>query len=172
MDTDRRLEETLRELQKPIERMGARHGYDDLYSETCVRVWGRRRAIRDPDRVKNLVWVVAHRILIDARRRVSRALVVNFDASDFLSNCDPTDEGSSGCDPSELVAESEISRRLTIAMRAIPSADQRILAMHYWEYRPINEISRLLGVSRRTVSQRLKRARERLVVAMSRFTSN
>ena len=68
--------------------------------------------------------------------------------------------------PELLVEKSVVPReddsRLAIEMMGLPSKLQEVLLLYYYQGMTVAEIGKILGISKVTVSHRLKQARERL----------
>lgn len=67
-----------------------------------------------------------------------------------------------GAGPSSVMAQHEHHNTLLEALLKIPSADQDLLELHYWQELSGPELARLFEIPRGTVHSRLNRARERL----------
>ncbi len=58
--------------------------------------------------------------------------------------------------------ENEEDLNLTCAIMALPGKWKEIILLYYWQEMSVREIAELLGIAQSTVSNRLKRAREKL----------
>jgi len=78
----------------------------------------------------------------------------------------PLDEGApiagDGPDPPALVAQSEHDRAVREAVLALPEHQRTVVAMHYLEGIPVNDIMDALDIPKGTVVSRLARGREAL----------
>jgi len=74
--------------------------------------------------------------------------------------------------PVTLVVQRRDHRLLLEALRTIPSDDQVILELHYWESLTTDEIAEVLGIPVGTARGRLQRAREKLGEVMHRLTDS
>jgi RNA polymerase sigma-70 factor, ECF subfamily len=74
--------------------------------------------------------------------------------------------------PVTLVAERRDHRLLLEALRSIPSDDQVILELHYWESLTTDEIAEVLEIPGPSARRRLQSAREKLGEVMHRLTDS
>lgn len=133
----------------------------DLVQETFTRCLKNRDRIRD-HQFRQYLFGIAYNVLkAHFRERYRRG-----DATGDTSVLDMADG------PVTVVAERREHRLLLEGLRSIPSDDQVILELHYWEQLTTDEIAEVLGIPAGTARGRLQRARDRLAEAMHRLTGS
>ena len=71
-------------------------------------------------------------------------------------------EGQTIAEEEDDYHKEELLSQLTIAIKLLPTADQRIIELFYWQKRPTAEIANLLCMSESNVLVRLHRIRQKL----------
>lgn len=125
--------------------VGSRAVAEEITQEAFLKLLERWSRLRDYDRPEAWVRKVAVRMAVRhvgrERSRPLRELRAQPAAREEPPLPDP-----------------EVAR----AVSALAPMQRAVVALHYWEDRPVLEIARLLGVSESTVKQHLFRARARL----------
>ena len=68
--------------------------------------------------------------------------------------------------PDEAIQTNEDDKELTIAVTKLPIKLREVILLHYYQGLNVNETAEVLGISQPSVSNRLKRGRERLREAL------
>ena len=66
----------------------------------------------------------------------------------------------------DVIEPTERSGEVWAAVRALPSRQAQVIALFYWEDRPIREIAAILDITEETTKTHLKRARSRLATVL------
>ena len=66
----------------------------------------------------------------------------------------------------EQIAPTERSLEVWTAVRDLPARQSQVIALYYWEDRPIAQVAMILGMSTETVKTHLKRARASLAIKL------
>jgi len=66
----------------------------------------------------------------------------------------------------EVLEPTEQSGEVWAAVRNLPARQAQVIALFYWEDRPIRDISEILGTSEETTKTHLKRARATLATVL------
>jgi RNA polymerase sigma-70 factor (ECF subfamily) len=121
----------------------------DLVQEAYARAWQRWRRLGDYEDPEAWLRLVVHRLATDRWRRlgVRRGK-------------------SAGALPASVPAPSEDTVLLVRAMRTLPAAHRRALALHYLLDRSVAEIAAETGASAGTVKSWLSRGRAGLAAAL------
>lgn len=123
---------------------------DELMQETMIAVWNKAGQF-DPTRGSAGTWIftIARNLRIDAYRRDRQP---NFDPHDpaFGPIPDP---------PADIAVDTALaSERLHDAVAGLASHERILLELAYFESKPLNAISRELGLPLSTVKSRLRRS--------------
>ena len=126
----------------------------DLVQETFLACVKSREHLRDPDKFRSYLLTTAFNVLRGHyRKKKRRPSEVDFD-NNSMRNL------ASG--PISLLIEKREQRLLLEALRHIPTNDQALLELHYWEQLTTSEMSEMLDIPHGTTKRRLQRARARL----------
>ena len=132
----------------------------DLVQETFIRCLKNHDKIRGQFRV--YLFGVAYNVLHEHLRKRYR----DGGAPGDVSIRDMADG------PVTLVAERRDHRLLLEALRSIPSDDQVILELHYWESLTTDEIAEVLEIPGPSARRRLQSARDKLGEVMHELTDS
>jgi RNA polymerase sigma-70 factor, ECF subfamily len=124
----------------------------DVLQEAYARAWQRWQAVSDYDEPAAWVRTVAWRLAANRRRKARNRLAA---AMRLHATAVPTAEPSP--DTAAIVA----------ALRTLPDAQRRALALHYLCDLSVEAVAAETGVSTGTVKSRLSRGRTALAAAMS-----
>jgi RNA polymerase sigma-70 factor (ECF subfamily) len=122
----------------------------DLVQEAYARAWQRRRRLAEYDDPEAWLRVVVNRLAADRWRRLG------------VRRRRHAAEGP----PASVPPPSEDVVMLVRAMRTLPAAHRRALALHYLLDRSVAEIAAETGVATGTVKSWLSRGRAALAVAL------
>jgi len=73
---------------------------------------------------------------------------------------------------SQAIEHAQDLRLLLRALRSLPTADQQVLELSYWEHLSAPEVGEVLGLAPSSVRSRLLRARDRLRQAVSEMATD
>ena len=129
---------------------------DDLTQETFLRLWKRRARVR-PEKVERFLFAVARRVALEYGRQRSR------DARDLaaLQSVDPQGRGKPN--PRDIVAEREESSLVLEAISRLPQRLREVVTLIYLGDMSRDEVSRSLGIRRKSVYDYDWEARRRLL---------
>lgn len=169
-------------LAEVVHRFGSRvHGYlssylgdanrcDEITQETFVRLFERPDAW---DRGKELgLWLlrVAHNLATDLMRREGRRRRVLQGLVLLAPDATVHHPERAGPAPDADVAEREFTAALDQALETVPQRFRAVFVLREFEGLAYGEIGEVLGLSPKTVSSRLHRARLFLQGRLRRFT--
>lgn len=128
---------------------------DDVVQEVFFSLW--KRGGWTPGDVRFTTWL--HRVLInrsiDHRRRRRDTPT----EADILSSAVEDFGEGGGPDAEEMITRQETSDRLRAALLRLPTAQQRVLSLHYFEDADVPEIMVRLAATENSVRSLLKRGR-------------
>jgi RNA polymerase sigma factor (sigma-70 family) len=127
---------------------------DDIVGETFLAAWRRRDEL--PSDPRPWLFGTARRAMLNASRGVQRQLTL------------AARMGSEPMNTPDEFADVEQLIDLTAAWRALPAADQEVLALHVWEDLSAQDAAAVLGITRAGYSMRLSRAKRRLAELVGR----
>ena len=128
---------------------------EDAAAEVFAVAWRRLDQIPEGDRAIRWLFGVAHNVLTNHRRSWRRALQLNRRLSG-LGQPEPET-------PESQIVRSAEDRLLLDALGQLRWSDQEILRLATWEKLSHEAIGELLGLAEAAVSQRISRARKRLI---------
>lgn len=114
------------------------------------------RDVHDP---VALLWTVAKRVAIKARRRR---------AYDMDSKTGIRDPPSATLEPWQVLAQKETVERLSQALSELRPTYASVIKAHYFDGRSCTELATEYGVSREVIKMRLLRGRRQLRTALAR----
>lgn len=126
----------------------------DLVQDTFIACVESRDRITDPEKFRSYLFSIAYNVLHSHFRRKQRdsgALAIDETAMHDLSP-----------GPCSLLVKRAEQRLLLEALRRIPSSDQVLLELHYWENVSTSDMAEILNIPRGTVKRRMFTARQRL----------
>ena len=122
----------------------------DLTQEVLIVAWQRINQLRDPERFKPWLWVIARRVAANHGKRFAR------DDTDEL-----TDQESDADGPDVAAELGDLSQLVTTAIHGLSERDQLALTLMSLGFQPL-DIATAMDVSANTAKQIAKRARDRL----------
>ena len=122
---------------------------EDIASETFVRVWTVRDAIRT-ESVKGYLFAIARNLHADGRRREARHVAM----PEVLLDPSPG--------PEVEASDRQALQAVLLALQQIPEVDRAALLMRAQDSLPYEEIARALGLSVSAARVKVHRARLRL----------
>lgn len=122
---------------------------EDIASETFVRVWTVRDAIRT-ESVKAYLFTIARNLHADGRRREARHVAI----PEVLLDPSPG--------PEVEASDRQALEAVLLALQQIPDVDRAALLMRAQDGLPYEEIARSLGLSVSAAKVKVHRARLRL----------
>ncbi len=127
---------------------------EDLVQETLLAALeGRERYRADANFGAYLMGIARKKVLMYWRTRSRRPREVDVGALSLEAL---------GASATSVLAHRDAERRLLLALRVIPLADQLLLQMHYWDALTGPELASALDVPEGTVRSRLRSAKARL----------
>jgi RNA polymerase sigma-70 factor (ECF subfamily) len=128
---------------------------EDVIQEIFLSVHRRHMEGAEPSRMNAYFWAIARNTVVDFYRASHRRNAM-FDGTE----CDELADLSQ--DAFERMGDAERRNSLARSLSLVPSADQILLYLKYFEDLPTGEIAKLLGVPHNTVVSRILKARMRL----------
>ena len=122
----------------------------DLTQEVLIVAWQRLPQLRDPERFKPWLWVIARRVAAAHGKRFAD------DAPEELP-----DKESDAAGPDVVAELGELSELVTTAIHGLSERDQLALTLMSLGFQPL-DIAAAMDVSPNTAKQIAKRARDRL----------
>ncbi|MDR3313328.1 MAG: sigma-70 family RNA polymerase sigma factor [Oscillospiraceae bacterium] len=127
---------------------------DDLYQETFLRAFERRRSL-DPGRdVRSYLFKVCVNLWRSNRRKYALRQTEPMDDAVDVPSPEPA--------PADAVVQKEQSRQIVAAVAALEEKFRIPLALYYTAELRVEEIARILCIPPGTVKSRLHTARKRL----------
>jgi RNA polymerase sigma-70 factor (ECF subfamily) len=131
---------------------------DDLLQETFHRALENAARFRGQARFRTFLFGIAHNVLADYLRKLSRRMARLDSQADF----DEVPSESLGLSPVATVVQHQEQRLLLEALRRIPLIHQIALELFYWEELTAEQIGEVLRVPLGTAKTRLRDGREHL----------
>jgi RNA polymerase sigma-70 factor (ECF subfamily) len=135
---------------------GADDVADDLAQETWLRVVRGLPRLEDPARIRQWIFGIARRVLMDRLRAQYAAPAVADVELDSLETAPPDDDLRERLD------------ELEAALATLPAVERDVLALFYLDELSLADIASIAAVPVGTVKSRLFRARQLLRAAMNR----
>lgn len=126
---------------------------EDIAQETMLKLWALRTEISDPAHAEKLASCMAHNRTIDCIRR---RRTISLDASRSIID----DKTAS---PDSAMEDQENMAWLTERLASLPSTEYQILRLRQVERKSHEEIARIVGVEKTSVSTILARARAKML---------
>ena len=126
---------------------------EDLVQQSLLALLEGRERLADPTRLRAYVFGIAHNVLREHLRALTRERQFDGEVSS-LAELDPS--------PTSIVARKREQRLLLEALRRLPLRHQIALELYYWEHLDTVEIAEVLGISASAMRSRMARARELL----------
>ena len=126
---------------------------EDIAQETMLKLWTLRTEISDPAHAEKLASCIAHNRSIDCIRR---RRTIPLDTGRNI-----IDEKTAG--PDRVMEDKENMAWLAERLAALPSTEYQILRLRQVERKSHEEIARIVGVKRSSVSTILSRARAKML---------
>lgn len=126
--------------------LAQRQDLDDVMQEICLRVIGRIHTLREPERFRAWLAILAKREAIRCRRRRMSEVPV-YDSAGYLG------------DPAEDVEKKELCGRVLEAVRALPEKYREVFVLAHSGELTYAQMAEILDVPITTMQIRLVRAR-------------
>lgn len=123
----------------------------DLTQEVLIIAWQRLPQLRDPERFRPWLWVIARRVAAARGQRLSER------APEELSD----DKASDAAGPDVVVELGQLSELVSTAVHGLSERDQVALSLMSVGFQP-HDIAEAMDVAPNTAKQIAKRARDRL----------
>ncbi len=144
---------------------GDRDAADELLQETCCVAANHARAPKDSESCEAWLRGIARNLIRKHWRDRRRAAGGRSNGDESRRGlCEPMERGPP---PPEAASREEARQKLMLAVTALSSAQQRLIAEFYFEGRSQAEIAVSLGTTEKTIETRLYRARQRLRAMMN-----
>jgi RNA polymerase sigma-70 factor (ECF subfamily) len=139
-----------------LRRVGDRQLAEDLVQEAFLRAWRARASLRDPERARGWLCVIAANVVRDhVRARAARpAEVFDLGQAGHLA---------AGDDPAEAVAATETARALIEVLARLPAQHREMFVLRERDGLSYREIAAVMDCPIGSVMSGLARARERLL---------
>ena len=121
---------------------------EDAVQETFIKAWRGLPSFREECSEKTWLTRIALRVCCDIRR------------GSWFRHVDRRIQPDEM--PISAVPAKEEDRDLTVAVMNLPVKLREAMILYYYQEMNVNEIARILGITQPTVSNRLKRGREKL----------
>lgn len=132
---------------------------EEIVQETFIQLWLNRERIRESDKLRHLLFVMARHRLINAFRRTANS--VSYEDYLHYRNILTNERGSD-----KMIEYDEFLQMIRAAMASLPENQQRIIRLSRIEGMKNGEIAKVLGRSEQTVKNQLslglKALREKL----------
>ncbi len=134
---------------------------EDVVAAVLVDLWERRKLARYEGRSSLGTWLGA--VAINAALNARRAAAARPDTSP----ANPLPEA--GSPPPAAASPEELRVALHESIAALPVATRAVVLLHYEQQLSLEQIGRLVGLSKSTVSRALQQAREEIRAAADRI---
>lgn len=137
--------------------IGNRFEAEDLAQETFVKAYLKLKTLKEPDKLKSWLFMIARNTVIDFfRKNKNRDIVLD---QNFLQNM-PEVAATDYCTE---MADKEVARALEACIDQLVQEDKAIIKLLYYEGFSYKEIADLLKINQNTLKSRLHRARKILL---------
>lgn len=138
----------------------------DIRQEVFISIWETKKldAIRDPESIPYWIAIVSGNAAMQYMRKVRR-----IEPENHILLCDKVEESglidaipSFGLSPSEEFNEYELSGRIDDAIESLPAKEKLIIKLNLLHDKKYEEIAEILSLPIGTVSNYIKRAKDKL----------
>jgi len=120
------------------------HRSEELFQETFLAVWTKRRQYQFPRPFKPWLFAIAlNKCRVDFRRPARSMLELDVDS--------PAAPAAQDASPSEVAIGAETAERIARAVEALPPQQRLVVAMRVWEGLSYAEIAQITGRTEATV---------------------
>ena len=161
----RKFEEIVNRYQRDLVNfhyrfVGNRPEAEDLAQDTFIKAYKKFDTLKEPDKLKSWLFMIARNTVIDFfRRNKNKPFTMD---STILENVAET----TSVDYQERVASMEVSKELNHCIDQLVKEDRAIIKLLYYEGFSYKEIGELLHINQNTLKSRLHRARKILLGAI------
>jgi RNA polymerase sigma-70 factor (ECF subfamily) len=135
----------------------------DLTQETYRRAWAALASFDGRAQLSSWLYRIAYNVFLNHVRRPARFEPLDDERAAAVADSRPGAE--------DVVAASEIHGRVRRAVLALPEELRCVVVARYWADAPVAEIAALEGITEMAIRKRLRRALDRLGVALARELS-
>ena len=161
----RKFEEIVNRYQRDLVNfhyrfVGNRPEAEDLAQDTFIKAYKKFDTLKEPDKLKSWLFMIARNTVIDFfRRNKNKPFTMD---SAILENIAET----TAIDYQDRVAHMEVSKELERCIDQLVREDRAIIKLLYYESFSYKEIGELLHMNQNTLKSRLHRARKVLLEAI------
>ena len=161
----RQFEEIVNQYQRDLVNfhyrfVGNRPEAEDLAQDTFIKAYKKFDTLKEPDKIKSWLFMIARNTVIDFfRRNKNKPFALD---STILENIPET----ASVDYQSRVAQMEVSKELERCISQLIKEDRAIIKLLYYEGFSYKEIGELLHMNQNTLKSRLHRARRILLGAI------
>lgn len=139
--------------------VGNRPEAEDLAQDTFIKAYKKFDTLKEPDKIKSWLFMIARNTVIDFfRRNKNKPFALD---STILENIADT-----AVNYQERMANMEVSKELERCIDQLVKEDKMIIKLLYYEGFSYQEIAGLLQINQNTLKSRLHRARKILLGAI------
>jgi len=128
---------------------------DDLFQETWIRVYEKRKTFRGQGSFEAWLGRVARSVCISDFRARRRAAAGRRTTS-------PVDLAAPGTDPSSAAEKKDLRRKLQVALGQLSDREHEVISLRILEEVSSDEVANRLGISPATVRSNLRHGIQRL----------
>lgn len=151
--------------------MKDRSEIEDLAQEVWVKVYQSIRKLKSPGAFRSWLHRIALNAFRDRMRQKGNHIAFSLDDSFKMDNGDsiPFEMEAPGLLPEEELLQVEWQERLEEAIMELPEAHRVVIIMREIQGMTYEEIAFAMDISLGTVKSRIARAREKLVIKLSKY---
>ena len=135
---------------------GNRHATEDLFQETCMRIYQARLTFNHELPFSSWAYRIATNACLDMRKKKSHVMEKATD-NEFINR-----HVSSRDTPETMLVEETKSRKIQELINELPEKFRAVLLLKHYEDLSIKTIAAVLDIPEGTVKSRLYHARQRL----------
>lgn len=137
---------------------------EDAVQETYVLVFRKLRTLKDPKLFLSWVNQIAFRVCfaMQKKKKEEEARLADMDSADVPK------EASAATQPEDIVIRIDEKNFIIQKVMGLPFTESQVIILHYYNEMKIDDIARLLEISRSSVKRYLNSGREKLGLLIER----
>ncbi len=141
-------------------KIGDFHYAEEITQDTFIQVYKKLSTLKDPNHFAGWLYVIANRLCIDWMRK--RKLTIQSLENTSLEDIEKVSYARYLLDRHETESAERRHKIVKKLLAKLPESERTVVTLYYLGEMTMKEISKFLGVSVKTISSRLSRARKRL----------
>lgn len=138
---------------------------EEITQDSFVRAYKSLRSFKGDAKFSTWLYRIVYNTSVSHTRKKKREMPVGEETSKFLKHPDMAEEGEAQTDES-------LSAALKKAVESLPSPEQTMINLYYYENSKVEDIARIMSLSASNVKVKLFRIRKKLYDHIKSITRN